>query len=197
MKNSLSYQIALPDWMEEFTRQLPAAIPQLEDRMELVIQLSQLNIDRQTGGPFAAAVFETLSGRLVALGVNRVVPSNNSTAHAEIVALSLAQQQLGTYDLGSPALAEHQLVVNAWPCAMCLGSIAWSGVTSLVTAANGTQVESISGFDEGPVHPQWQHELAKRGIEVVDGILSEAACAVLHQFAASGAPVYNARSRQR
>ena len=78
---------------------MPEFYPTLNDRMKAVIRLSQLNIDHQTGGPFAAAVFEKDSGKLISIGVNRVMPLNCSTAHAEIVAISLAQKKLGTYDL--------------------------------------------------------------------------------------------------
>jgi len=44
--------------------------------------------------------FERDSGRLVVIGVNRVVPFQCSSAHAEVVAISLAQKLLGVYDLG-------------------------------------------------------------------------------------------------
>ncbi len=39
--------------------------------MRLVIELARTNFQRDTGGPFAAAVFDDASARLVALGVNR------------------------------------------------------------------------------------------------------------------------------
>jgi tRNA(Arg) A34 adenosine deaminase TadA len=108
--------------------------------------------------------------------------------------LSVAQQILGTFDLGGPGLPEYQLVVNGRPCAMCFGSIPWSGIRSLVTGASGEQIESIAGFDEGPIHPQWQSELRKRGIEVIENILSEEAVQVFHRFRASDQPIYNGRS---
>ena len=40
----------------------------------------------------------------------------------------------------------YQLVVNAQPCAMCFGSLLWSGIRSVVTGASGEEVESITGF---------------------------------------------------
>jgi tRNA(Arg) A34 adenosine deaminase TadA len=165
----------------------------LEDRMRQVIRFSRLNFEKGTGGPFAAGVFERDTGRRIILGVNRVVPSNCSSAHAEVTTLSLAQRLLGTFDLGQPQRPAYQLVVNWRPCVMCYGATLWSGVKSLVIAGSGPELEAITGFDEGPIHPQWDQELERRGIEVVNQVLTEEALQVFRDFVASGATVYNAR----
>ena len=165
--------------------------------MTAVLRFARLNWEHETGGPFAAGVFERDSGRLVALGVNRVVPLGCSSAHAEIVTLSLAQRRLGVYDLGGSGLPAHQLVVNWTPCAMCFGALLWSGVRSLVIAGPGTEMEAITGFDEGPLPADWRGELARRGIELVESVLRDRALADFRAFAASGAPVYNGRSGER
>lgn len=189
----MEFTLTLPHWALAEHKHLPTHFPTLEERMSAVIRFSRLNFEYGTGGPFAAGVFERDSGRLVVIGVNRVVPSNCSSAHAEIMALSLAQKLLGTFDLGGAGLPAHQLVVNWRPCAMCFGAVPWSGVRSLVVAGSGPELEQITGFDEGPVHPRWQAELAARGIEVTDGVLTEAACEVFRAFAASDSLVYNGR----
>ena len=90
-------------------------------------------------------------------------------------------------------MPEHQLVVNARPCAMCFGSIPWSGVRSVVVGAGGNLVEKITGFDEGPIHPQWQQELQKRDIEVIEDVLHDEALKVFRLFHDSGQPIYNGR----
>ena len=90
--------MSLPPWVSEVD--LPDPPAHLSDRMEFVLALAMRNVDQGTGGPFAAAVFEQESGRLVSVGVNRVVPENSSLAHAEVLAIGLAQTSLGTYDLG-------------------------------------------------------------------------------------------------
>ena len=133
------------------------------------------------------------SRKMVTIGVNRVIPSNCSSAHAEIVALSLAQRKLGTFDLGGPGLPAHQMVVNWRPCAMCYGAVPWSGVRSLVVAGSGPELEELTGFDEGPIHPKWKEELEKRGIDVVNNILTDEACEVFRAFGQSQRLVYNGR----
>ncbi|MEM8860053.1 MAG: deaminase [Chloroflexota bacterium] len=189
----MNFEITLPDWAIQELDKLPSEIPNLEDRMREVIRFSRLNFEKQTGGPFAAGVFEKESGRVVVIGVNRVVPSNCSSAHAEIVTLSLAQKILGAWDLGGDGMPDYQLIVNARPCAMCFGSIPWSGVRDVVVAGTGEDVETLTGFDEGPVHPDWKAELEKRGITVTEGLLRDEACAVFRDFGNSGALVYNGR----
>jgi hypothetical protein len=53
--------------------------------MRFVLDLARENV-AASGGPFAAAVFEDASGRLLAAGANRVVASGCSCAQAEILA---------------------------------------------------------------------------------------------------------------
>lgn len=186
-------KIELPDWAQAELATMVHPFPTLEARMEAVIRFSRLNFERDTGGPFAAGVFERDTGKLVVIGVNRVVPSSCSSAHAEVVALSMAQAILGTFDLGAAGMPAYQLVVNWRPCAMCYGAIPWSGIRSLVVAGSGSELEDITGFDEGPIHPNWREELEKRDIAVVDGILTQQACEVFRDFAASDRLVYNGR----
>lgn len=190
---STHFDLSLPEWAVAALNDMPSHLPTLEERMAAVIDFSRRNFVNETGGPFAAGVFERDSGKLLVIGVNRVVPSNCSSAHAEIMALSLAQRLLGTFDLGGPGLPAHQLVVNWRPCAMCYGAVLWSGVRSLVIAGHGPELEEITGFDEGPIHPDWRRELGRRGIEVVSDILRDEALAAYRDFAAAKQLVYNGR----
>jgi tRNA(Arg) A34 adenosine deaminase TadA len=188
------FELTLPDWAEgELAARSATRFPTVEERVRLTIGLARANFERDTGGPFGAAVFEETTGRLVAIGVNRVVPTGCSSAHAEVMALSLAQRALGTHDLGGAGQPGHQLVVNWCPCAMCCGAVLWSGVRSLVIAGSGPELEQITGFDEGPIHPDWAGELGRRGVRVTDGVLRDESCAMFRAFARSGRPVYNAR----
>jgi tRNA(Arg) A34 adenosine deaminase TadA len=189
----MDFTLSLPDWAGEELQRLPSHLPTIEDRMAAVIRFSRLNFENNTGGPFAAGVFERDTGKLIVIGVNRVVVSHCSSAHAEVMALSLAQKMLGTHDLGGKNMPAYQFVVNWRPCAMCYGATLWSGVRSLVIAGSGPELEAITGFDEGPIHPNWDEELAKRGVELINNVLIDEALQVYRDFAASGSLVYNAR----
>jgi len=181
--------ITLPEWVEVFVATRGDSFVDVSQQMKLVIALSRENI-HHGGGPFAAAVFDS-TGRLVAPGVNMVVSSGCSLLHAETVALALAQQQLGSFDLGAVGNECYQLVSSTEPCAMCFGASLWAGISSLAYGANKADAEAI-GFDEGPKVENWIAELEARGISVVPELLREQAAQVLQQYARSGALIYNA-----
>lgn len=187
------FTIEMPAWFHELAASLPAALPTVEERMALVHTLARRNFEEGTGGPFAAGVFSAEAGRIVSLGVNRVVEAGCTSAHAEVMALSLAQKQLGVWDLGGFSELRHQLVVNWRPCLMCLGATLWSGVRQLVIAGDGPELEALTGFDEGPVPQDWRQQVERRGIEVLGDVLREAAVKTFADFGASRQLVYNAR----
>jgi len=181
----------LPDWVTDYQQQYQAS-PSLQTQMAFVIEASRLNVAYQTGGPFAAGVFEIDSGRLIALGVNLVTTHNLSILHAEIVAITLAQQIRGTYDLGQSELPALSLVTSCQPCAMCFGAIPWSGVRQVVSGASEEDARRI-GFDEGPHHPDWAGALSERGIDVITKVECESAVSVLSDYIEAGGPIYNSR----
>src|SRR5688572_15665370 len=157
--------------------------------MQLAITLARENVQRGTGGPFGAVIVEEGSGRLVSVGMNRVVPENNSILHAEVLAFMMAQRRVGSYTLGAPGLPAHTLVPSCDPCAMCLGATLWSGVRRLVCGATRDDAMKAQ-FDEGPVFPESYRYLETRGITIVRGVLRAEARAVLERYAASG-EIYN------
>ncbi len=182
-----SFSLSLPDWVTAFLAGQPEVFADLNSRMTLAVTLSSLNIEHRTGGPFGAAIFDNPSGRLISAGVNIVVPGKCSLAHAEMVAIALAQQNLDTHDLGSRGT--YQLVTSCQPCAMCLGAIPWSGVKSLVCGARGEDAETI-GFDEGAKPDNWIDHLHRRGIETTCDILRQQAAEVLNRYGAKGGDRY-------
>jgi tRNA(Arg) A34 adenosine deaminase TadA len=180
-------RIALPEWVDDVV-DWSRACHDDEARMRLAIALATENVQRG-GGPFGAVIVEEESGRLVSVGVNRVVPENNSILHAEVLAFMMAQRRAGSYTLGAPGLPSHTLVSSCEPCAMCLGATLWSGVRRLVCGA--TRDDAMRArFDEGPVFPESYRYLEAKGIEIVRGVLREEARAVLERYAATG-EIYN------
>lgn len=184
--------LRLPEWLRQFWIAQERPFDTVEAKMRFVIELAKQNIDRQTGGPFGAAIFDAHSGRLIAPGVNIVVPSNCSIAHAEMVAIALAQQTVGSYDLGTNnTLCE--LVTSTEPCAMCLGAIPWSGVRRVLCGARGEDACAI-GFDEGAKPADWVGALRSRGIEVIRDLCRAEAQTVLQHYRTTGGHIYNAQS---
>lgn len=190
MKLPTSFRIALPDWCRELAAELPDRLPDPVDRMRLAIELSRRNVKAETGGPFGAVVSSIADGRLIAIGVNRVEPETCSSAHAEIVALSLAQATLGNWNLADVDDAPLELATSCEPCAMCLGAIPWSGVQRVICGATKSDAE-VTGFDEGERTNDWIGLLNRRGIDAQTEILQAEAARVLADYRRKGARIYN------
>jgi tRNA(Arg) A34 adenosine deaminase TadA len=190
-----TFELTLPSWVESFIPSPDHVYATLEERMQLAIDLSRQNIEQGTGGPFGAAVFDLDTGRLVAPGVNVVVSSGWSGAHGEMVAYAIAQQIVGTHDLGGEGLARHELVTSCEPCSMCFGATPWAGIKRLVCGAKEADARAI-GFDEGPKPANWVQALEDRGIEVVEGLLQSEAAQVLRDYGTGGGAIYNGRLGQ-
>ncbi|WP_216641963.1 MULTISPECIES: nucleoside deaminase [Nocardia] len=192
-----SYGATLPQWVFDELADSPAVLPTDAERMALVHRLAARNPREGAGGPFAALVVDSRSGEVVSAGVNLVLSSGLSVAHAEVTALSLAQTRVRAWDLGAADAPQRELVVNWRPCAQCYGAVLWSGVKRLVVAGEGPEVEQLTGFDEGPMREDWAAQLRRRGIEVVVGVLREQALDVFAEFGRlaveRGLTVYNAR----
>ncbi|MDT8398436.1 MAG: nucleoside deaminase [Pseudomonadales bacterium] len=183
----------LPVWLDDYSQQYRSS-PDRDVRMAFVIEAARLNVLHRSGGPFAAAVFDSADGALLGLGVNLVTNQGLSMLHAEMVALALAQRKTGSYDLGSTGDSVRELLSSTEPCAMCLGAIPWSGIRRLVLAARDADARRI-GFDEGNKPSDWQADLSRRGIEVFTEVQRRAAVSVLDFYVTSGGHLYNGRSR--
>lgn len=161
-----------------------------QDRMRLAIRVARENVERGSGGPFGAAVFESESGRLVSVGMNSVVRLNNCTLHGEMFAFMMAQQRVGSFTLKSANLPAHELFTSCEPCAMCLGTTLWSGVQRVVYGA-AREDASLLNFEEGPVFPESYKYLEDRGIEIVRNVMRDEARSILELYRAKSGKIYN------
>ena len=106
----LSVHLTLPDWISQLDEELKGIYPSDEDKMRLAIMLAQRNVQENTGGPFGAAIFNSATGAVISVGVNRVVPLNNSTAHAEMI----------SHHAG--LVADEQFSTGGHPASICPGN---------------------------------------------------------------------------
>lgn len=162
--------VAMPYWLEKLEKKYSCGIFRTdEEKIRFVILLALLNIRKGAGGPFAAALFSSQDHTLQALGINFVVPSHQSCAHAEMTAIANLQNKLQRNNLKG-----FTLVSSCEPCVMCFGGILWSGVDALLYGAPGEYARAI-GFDEGDKVPEWHASLQKRNIRVHGPLLTQKA----------------------
>ncbi len=179
----LQIHLTLPPWIGDVVDSSKRYVTD-EDRVGLAIELSRHNVEHAHGGPFGAAVFNA-EGRLVSVGVNRVVPQTCSVAHAEMMAYMSAQQRLASFRINEDG-GRYTLATSAQPCCQCYGATVWAGVDELLIGARAEDVEELTEFDEGPLPADWVGELERRGIAVRRDILREQARGVLASYGQSG-----------
>lgn len=179
--------LALPAWIHD-TAQAGAVYTDDDAKVGLAIELSRLNVEHASGGPFGAVVFDS-AHRLVSAGVNRVLPLSCSVAHAETMAWMTAQQRLQRARLNADG-SRFVLATSAQPCCMCYGAAFWAGIDELLIGARAADVQELTEFDEGPLPADWIGELEKRGIAVRRDILRDDARAVLRTFGERGGTNY-------
>jgi tRNA(Arg) A34 adenosine deaminase TadA len=184
--------LTLPIWVHDVVDQTRVHASD-EDKVALAIALSRHNIEARSGGPFGAVVFGA-DDRIIAIGVNRVLPQQCSLAHAETMAYMLAQQrtQRSRLNLGDAGerFGPITLATSSQPCCQCYGATFWAGIDRLLIGARSEDVESLTEFDEGPLPADWIGELERRGIAVTRDVQREAACAVLRAYGEAGGERY-------
>lgn len=184
--------LRLPAWVEGLLDRGRAYATDA-DKVALAIALAGRNVAEGTGGPFGAVLFGP-DDRVVAAGVNVVLPQSTSLAHAENFTYMLAQQALGrariNLDEAGRPCGPYTLATSAQPCCQCYGATVWAGVDRLLIGARAEDVHALTEFDEGPLPADWPGELARRGIEVVRDIAREQAREVLAAYGRAGGQRY-------
>jgi tRNA(adenine34) deaminase len=114
-----------------------------------------------------------LDGELVAEGFNEPIETSDPTAHAEIVAIRRAAEQVQNYRL-PPGMT---LYVTIEPCQMCVGAMIHARVTRLVYGAPEPKAGAIESAMRAHEHPALNHRL-----EVLGRVLEADCREVIQRF---------------
>lgn len=105
--------------------------------------------------------------KIIARAYNQCEQLNDSTAHAEMIAITSA-----SHFLGSKYLKDCTLYVTLEPCVMCAGALHWAQLGRLVYGASDVQ-RGFALFKQPILHPQ---------TEILEGICMEKCAALLNLF---------------
>ena len=114
-------------------------------------------------------------GRMVGVGFNQPISSEDPTAHAEIVALRDAARTLGNYRLSGATL-----YVTIEPCLICAGAVAHARVGTLVYGAAEPKTGAVRSVMRVLDHPSLNHRVA-----VVASILEDECRGMIQEFFAA------------
>ena len=109
--------------------------------MEVAIELSNDNFNKNYGGPFGACVVR--DGEIIGKGMNQVIKNCDPTAHAEVMAIRDACRNINSHDLTGCTL-----YTSCYPCPMCLSAIIWSNITMVYYANTKEDAADIGFRDE-------------------------------------------------
>ena len=118
------------------------------------------------------AVLVGPGGEVLATASNAPIATHDPTAHAEILALRAAGEQVGNYRLPGTTL-----YVTLEPCAMCASALVHARVARLVYAAADPKAGAC-----GSVMDLARDARANHRIDVIEGVLAAEASALLKEF---------------
>lgn len=117
--------------------------------------------------PIGAVI--VMQNKIIARGHNQVEMLNDSTAHAEIIALTSAFGYLG-----SKYLPHATLYVTIEPCTMCCGALYWSKIGKVVYGASDEKHGGLS------LHPG--KNLLHPKTQVIKNIFGEECASLVKNF---------------
>ena len=112
--------------------------------MKVADELAKENIITDNGGPFGAVIVK--DGEIVGKGNNHVVCNNDPTAHAEVMAIRNACENLHTFDLSG-----CEIYTSCYPCPMCLSAIIWANIKT-VYYGNTKEDAADIGFRDDAIY---------------------------------------------
>lgn len=127
--------------------------------MSLAIEESKLGMLAGDGGPFGCVIVK--GDEVVGRGHNKVLCTNDPTAHAEVVAIRDACASLGTFQL-----IDCEVYCSCEPCPMCFGAIYWARPARVFYANTKTDAAAI-GFDDQFIYDELGLPHADRKIPLV------------------------------
>lgn len=127
-----------------------------DDFLARAVALSCAGSAAAEGGPFGAVVVH--DGEVVGEGCNRVVASEDPTAHAEVVAIRAAARRLARFDLAGTTIYS-----SCEPCPMCWAAIAWARCDRIVYANTAAEAAAI-GFDDAHLWEQMAQPVDRRDL---------------------------------
>lgn len=140
-----------------------------QDWMHIALEQAQIAYDL---GEVPIGAVMVQDNKVLALAHNEKELRQDPTAHAEVLAIQRATEELGAW-----RLSEATLYVTLEPCPMCAGSLVQARLKSLVYGAADLKGGAVGSVMNVLDANRWNHR-----VEVVAGILEEECSSILKDF---------------
>ena len=146
----------------------------MNEFMKIAKELSDDNLKTNVGGPFGACVVK--DGKIIGKGSNHVLMNNDPTAHAEIMAIRDACNNIGSYDL-----SDCELYTSCYPCPMCLSAIIWSNIKKVYYGNTKEDAEEI-GFRDNFIYDFIKDDCSNKSILDLDSMDREETIKTFNEY---------------
>ena len=133
--------------------------------MKRAIELSIESVNKG-GGPFACVIVK--DEKIIAEGSNKVTPTNDPTAHGEIVAIRNACKKLNSFSLKG-----YELYTSCQPCSMCLSAIYWARIDKVYYGNTRDDAKKIN-FDDSFIYEELKKNIKELKISMIQMMRNEA-----------------------
>lgn len=127
--------------------------------MKTAVKEALKGMRKNDGGPFGAVIVK--DGKIIARGHNRVIKTNDPTAHAEIIAIRKAAKKLKRFEL-----SDCEVYSSCEPCPMCLAAIHWAKMKKLYYGCTEEDAAKV-GFDDKFIYDAIKGISEKKQVEAV------------------------------
>jgi len=145
----------------------------MDKYMQVCLDEAKRGMENNEGGPFGAIIVK--NGEIIAKAHNRVIKTNDPTAHAEIEAIREASRKLGRFDL-----SDCEIYSSCEPCPMCLSAIYWAKIKKLYFACTKEDAADI-GFDDRYIYEVFEGKELEQRLEKI-GLARKEALKIFEQW---------------
>jgi guanine deaminase len=132
----------------------------MDNFMQAAIDEAREGMEHNHGGPFGAIIVK--DGKIISRTHNKVLLTNDPTAHAEVLAIRLASEILEKFDL-----SDCEIYTSSQPCPMCLAAIYWARIKKVHFGTNKEDVAAI-GFDDSLFYKFIRGEEDENALEMLN-----------------------------
>lgn len=155
----------------------------MDDRRFMAMAIAKARAGLAAGQtPFGACIVR--GEQVIACEHNLVWRSTDATAHAEVTAIRIACAREKTVKLPGTTIYS-----TTEPCPMCFAAIHWAGIERIVYGSSIADAQR-AGFSELGIGNREMKRLGGSPIELVEGLMAEAAKALFDEWLSRGGEVY-------
>ncbi len=126
--------------------------------MKEAVEEAYEGVSAGDGGPFGAVIVQ--NGKIIARGHNKVLVTNDPTAHAEISVIREASRKLGRFDL-----SDCEIYSSCEPCPMCFAAIHWAKMKKLYYGCTREDAAEID-FDDQFIYDVIRGKTSKQQVSI-------------------------------